>query len=154
MSGGHKDSAEADLTPILDMVFQLITFFMLVMNFKAAAYDLDLKLPVVGSALPVDTNSSMDILVLNIDKEGRLKLYKEAVDIPKYILGEAQAAVVAAKLKPGGKFADIKYGDELPTIVVIRADKDTRFSDVNRVIVECQNHGFRQFAMRAMDKNS
>jgi biopolymer transport protein ExbD len=152
MSGGHKDSAEPDLTPILDMVFQLITFFMLVMNFKAAAYDLDLKLPVVGSALPVDSNSSMDILVLNIDKEGRLKLYKEAVDIPRYILSEAQAAVLAAKQKR--EYANIKYGDELPTIVVIRADAATQFRDVNRVIKECQDHGFRQFAMRAMDKVS
>lgn len=154
MSGGSKDSAEPDLTPILDMVFQLITFFMLVMNFKAAAYDLDLKLPVVGSALPVDTNSSMDILVLNVDKQGQLKLYKQAVDIPKYIREEAQAAVLAAKVKPSGQFKDLKFGDELPTIVVIRADKDTAFRDVNRVIVECQNNGFRQFALRGMDKAS
>ena len=44
-----------NLTPILDMVFQLITFFMLVINFKAGQMDLSLKLPVVGSARPVDT---------------------------------------------------------------------------------------------------
>jgi feruloyl esterase len=41
---------EPNLTPILDMVFQLITFFMLVINFQAAAVDMSLKLPVVGSA--------------------------------------------------------------------------------------------------------
>ena len=47
--------AQPNLTPLLDMVFQLITFFMLVINFKDASLDLSLKLPVVGSARPVDT---------------------------------------------------------------------------------------------------
>jgi biopolymer transport protein ExbD len=40
MSGmSHASNAEPNLTPILDMVFQLITFFMLVINFKSAAMD-------------------------------------------------------------------------------------------------------------------
>ena len=39
------------------MVFQLITFFMLVINFKSAELDLTLKLPVVGSARPVDNGT-------------------------------------------------------------------------------------------------
>ena len=49
--GGVK--AEPNLTPILDMVFQLITFFMLVLNFKAAELDLSLQLPVITSAKPL-----------------------------------------------------------------------------------------------------
>ena len=47
MSALHSaDRAEPNLVPILDMVFQLITFFMLVINFKAAETDTSLKLPV------------------------------------------------------------------------------------------------------------
>ena len=38
-SMSHGSSAEPNLTPILDMVFQLITFFMLVISFKTAAID-------------------------------------------------------------------------------------------------------------------
>ena len=49
------DTAEPNLTPMLDMVFQLVTFFMLVINFQAASLDMSLKLPVVGSARPVET---------------------------------------------------------------------------------------------------
>ena len=52
-SVGGEVKAEPNLTPILDMVFQLITFFMLVINFKSAELDLTLNLPVVGSARPV-----------------------------------------------------------------------------------------------------
>ncbi len=69
MSGSvsNEANAEPNLTPMLDMVFQLITFFMLVMNFKAASMDLSLKLPVVGSAKMVDTKGTVDLLVLNVD---------------------------------------------------------------------------------------
>jgi biopolymer transport protein ExbD len=51
------ERGEPNLTPILDMVFQLITFFMLVINFKTATLDLTLKLPVLGSARPVDSRT-------------------------------------------------------------------------------------------------
>ncbi len=62
--GGVK--AEPNLTPILDMVFQLITFFMLVISFKAAELDLTLHLPVLTSAKPLPPESHMKMLVLNV----------------------------------------------------------------------------------------
>jgi len=48
------DSAEPNLTPLLDVVFQLITFFMLVINFSNENYDARVRLPVAGSARPVE----------------------------------------------------------------------------------------------------
>ncbi len=71
----HEASAEPNLTPMLDMVFQLVTFFMLVINFKSAQLDMNLKLPVVGSARPVDTKGQQDLLVLNVDSAGQLTVY-------------------------------------------------------------------------------
>jgi biopolymer transport protein ExbD len=70
MSGsvpGGDSSATPNLTPILDMVFQLITFFMLVINFKAAELDLSLQLPVLMSAKPLPAGAGkLKILVLNV----------------------------------------------------------------------------------------
>ena len=69
MSGsvpGSALKAEPNLTPILDMVFQLITFFMLVMNFKAAELDLSMRLPVIGSAKPLPDGAQVKLLVLNV----------------------------------------------------------------------------------------
>jgi biopolymer transport protein ExbD len=151
MSGtlSDKANAEPNLTPILDMVFQLITFFMLVINFKAAALDLDLKLPVVGSAMPVDTKGQTDLLILNINSQGQLRVYGEIrEDIRGYITQEAQASVLVAK-KENPK---IKLGDELPSTVVVRADKGTPFDLLNDVIVICQENGYRNFALKAMNK--
>jgi biopolymer transport protein ExbD len=141
-------NAEPNLTPILDMVFQLITFFMLVINFKAASLDLSLRLPVVGSARPVDTKGQKDLLVLNINDRGELSVYGVKKDIDSYIASEAQASLLTArKTNP-----DIKQGDDLPTTVVIRADRSTPFKKLNRVIRACQDNGFRNFAMKAMNK--
>ncbi len=150
--GGHGggDGAEPNLTPMLDMVFQLVTFFMLVMNFKAASMDLSLKLPVVGSARPVETGGTTDILILNVDKDGGLNVMGKAQDIPRYMKAEAQASVLTARRK--GK-PDIKFGDELPTTVVIRADQGVPFRLLNRVIKEAQDNGFREFALKGKNKN-
>src|SRR5262245_53259388 len=110
MSASLSDhaNAEPNLTPILDMVFQLITFFMLVINFKGAALDLSLKLPVLGSARPLDTEGHDDLLVLNIDEKGTLRVYGMEKDVKNYIAGEAKLA--GAKLSQVKK--DYKTGDE------------------------------------------
>ncbi|MGE3818419.1 MAG: ExbD/TolR family protein [Isosphaeraceae bacterium] len=52
--------AEPNLTPLLDIVFQLITFFMLLINFSKDNYDARVKLPVAGSARPVDDGAKAD----------------------------------------------------------------------------------------------
>ena len=151
MSGSlsHEASAEPNLTPILDLVFQLITFFMLVINFKSASMDLDLKLPVVGSARPVETKGQVDLLFLNVTSKGKLTVYSvERKDVESYIAGEAQASMLGAR-KANPK---IQAGDELPTTVVLRADRATPFTLLNRVIETCQRHGFRNFALKAMNK--
>lgn len=148
-SMSHSSSAEPNLTPILDMVFQLITFFMLVINFKTAAMDLDLKLPVVGSAKPVDTQGQEDLLVLNINSQGQLRVYGQIIsDVAGYIANEANASLqLARKANPA-----LKAGEDLPSTVVIRADKSTPFTMLNGVITSCQTNGFRKFALKAMNK--
>jgi biopolymer transport protein ExbD len=150
MSGtlSSDNRAEPNLTPLLDMVFQLITFFMLVVNFKTAALDLNLRLPVIGSARPVESQSG-DLLVLNIDKEGTLRVYNNPIkDIPAYIATEAQASLLAARrINP-----KIEAGADLPTTVVIRADKETPFKLLNVVISNCQKQGFCNFSLKALNR--
>ena len=151
MSGSLQGSeGQPNLTPMLDMVFQLITFFMLVINFKSAAIYKDLNLPVIGSARPVDTGEQgIELLILNIDKEGRLMIYKQPRDIDSYIAKEAQASKLAARRKNPNFDPETS---ELPTRVVIRADQLTPFKLVNRVLRACQDNGYRSFALMAMNK--
>lgn len=147
-SNYHEASAEPNLVPILDMVFQLITFFMLVINFRGAQLDMNLKLPVIGSARPVDTKGQTDLLVLNIAADGALTVYGASRDIDSYVAAEAQASLLAARKEN----PQLESGDDLPTTVVIRADRSTPFRLLNRVIQACQEHGFRNFSLKAMNR--
>ncbi|MGD0382374.1 MAG: biopolymer transporter ExbD [Thermoguttaceae bacterium] len=140
----QKIKAEPNLTPILDMVLQLITFFILVINFGSKALDMDIRLPVVGSARPVDTKGLEDLLILNITQDGKLIVYGIPKDIESFIVAEAQATLLWAwRTNP-----DLKLGDELPSMVVIRADKATPFKFLNRVIKACQENGYRRFVLK------
>src|SRR5947209_15374885 len=74
-------SAEPNLTPLLDVVFQLITFFMLCINFSQDNYDQRVRLPVAGSARPVEVaRAGEDRLVLNVDRQGRLLFNGQVYD--------------------------------------------------------------------------
>jgi len=150
MSASHDSSIEPNLTPILDMVFQLITFFMLVINFKGAALDMSLQLPVLASARPLDTQGAESVLVLNIDSSGVFKLYGVVRDLRMYIAEEARVEVSRMKQKQ----ADFTLGQELPTMVAIRADRNTPFKVLNETIKTCQEFGYRKFSLNAMNRKS
>lgn len=145
-----SSSNEPNLTPILDMVFQLITFFMLVINFKGAANDLTLKLPVLGSARPIkaDEASSEALMVLNIDANGKAKVFGVEKDLKTFIPSEARLLAMKTALKK----KDFKKGDELETTVIIRADKEIAFEKLNEVIKLCQDNGYRRFSLKAMNR--
>ncbi|MFO0951751.1 MAG: biopolymer transporter ExbD [Isosphaeraceae bacterium] len=146
--------AEPDLTPLLDVVFQLITFFMLVINFSNDNFDQRVKLPVAGTARPVEERERVaeDRLVLNIDKEGHLLMNGQAMPMHKAVSEiKHQADLVKLNLKAAGQ----KPGDNgmLPTTIVLRADKDVEFSSFYGLLTACQSNGFYKFALKAMDKS-
>lgn len=136
MSGTHTaDKAEPNLTPILDMVFQLITFFMLVISFRASDFDKALVLPVVGSAAPADESTNGELLILNLRSGGKLFVQgKEEPNIEGFLNFEAKK--LQQSLKPDS--------DEYVT-VVIRADRALRCEFLMRVIKACQNSGLTKF---------
>lgn len=142
--------AEPNLTPLLDVVFQLITFFMLVTKFSADNFDARVKLPVAGSARPVEgKQAAEDRLVLNIDADGNLLWSGETMDTERAIQElSTQAQLVRLNLKVAGK--EVKPGEPLPTIIVVRADRRTSFTHIYRLITACQANGFTKFNLKAM----
>jgi biopolymer transport protein ExbD len=144
--------AEPNLTPLLDVVFQLITFFMLMINFTSDNYDRRITLPVAGSARPVEDEQqvSEDRLVLNIDSRGHLLMGGEAQ--PLHLAVQTihhQAELIKLNLKAAGLKPDASGG--LPTTIILRADKDATSSSVLDLIKACQSNGFRKFALKAMN---
>ena len=153
MSGSLKSKANAEpnLTPVLDMVFQLITFFMLVINFKANLIDRAMELPIVGTARPINKEDHRMQIMVNLNSKGQFTVYNKPIPdekIPDYIAMQAQSAKLSERrLNP-----NFDENGELTTEVVIRADSATPFSKLYQVIKECQDQNFRNFAFRALNK--
>jgi biopolymer transport protein ExbD len=143
--------AEPNLTPLLDVVFQLITFFMLVINFSSENYDQRVRLPIAESARPIEDEQrvSEDRLVLNVDSEGHLLIAGEVQPLHKAIQTiKHQADLVKLSLRAAGKKVD--PSGSLPTTIILRADRDATFSSVISLIKACQSNGFRKFNLKAM----
>ena len=161
MSGSVSSEikAEPNLTPLLDVVFQLITFFMLVINFSADTYDQRVKLPIAATATAPDASKALEDarIVFNISKEGKLIWKGEdldsdsAIKIIKIQAGFERTNAERARKKLGKAKPE---DDSLPTTIVIRCDRETPYSDIYRLITACQANGFRKFSLKAMTSES
>ena len=139
-------NAEPNLTPLLDVVLQLLMFFMMCVNFVSDQIPENIKLPVAQSARPMDRRET-DMMYLNLNSNGQL-------DVP----GEEQPLTIT-QWKPFLKqrFSDAQRlsrdkggSGEVNTTVVIRADKDNDYKQVYTLLQTCKQVGYRKLQLRAM----
>lgn len=146
------------MTPLIDMAFQLIAFFMFVLNFSNDVADERVRLPKADQAIPVEEATERP-LFLNVDRQGRLlaignqwDLEKDHPAIRSYL--EREAAVVKGDMTYEAMGNDAVAGDlkanRLWTTVVIRADFATPCQSIRGLIEACQQVGFYKFALRAL----
>ena len=157
MPGSLK--AEPNLTPLLDLVFQLITFFMLLINFGKDDFNAQVRLPSATSARPGDVAASADEdrLVVHVNKDGQVLARKDSGgDDPleydravRYLHDQAQLVRVNFAQFRNKRF---NPGEKLPTTLVIRADKETRFEDLHRLIAAAQKEGFQDFSLKVLTR--
>ncbi len=76
-----EDEPSLNLTPMIDIVFLLIIFFMVGTQFTALERQYDVELPTVAEAPPL-TNLP-DELIVNIQGSGVIQLRGEAVTLEK-----------------------------------------------------------------------
>ncbi|RUL87611.1 ExbD/TolR family protein [Tautonia sociabilis] len=144
----HDVKYQPDLTPLLDVVFQLMTFFIMVSNFNQEVYDQRVRLPVAGSARPI-VDATEDKLVLNIDPEGRLLFNNQALGTEQAIK-EIRYQADLARLNADAAGVPISAGEPLPTTIILRADRETPFTEVFALVRACQDVGFTRFDLRAL----
>ena len=124
---------------------------MMVVNFSQDNYNQKIRLPVAGSARPVEKASAAeDRLTLNIDRDGHLLFNGESYDTERaiqQIQRQAELVRLNVQVTTGKK---PKPSDPLPTVLVIRADRNTPYSQFFRIVTACQAQGFQKFALKAM----
>jgi len=131
--------AEGDMTPMIDMTFQLIAFFMVLVNFSEAEQNERIRLPSSELAKPPEAPFEAP-LTLQLTSQGSVIFGGQ--DIP--LAGLKQTLLREAQLlnaTPDRSVAD--------ATIIIRADQTTKTGVVQEVIKACQETGFERFALRA-----
>ncbi|MFN9348762.1 MAG: ExbD/TolR family protein [Planctomycetota bacterium] len=134
-------AAEGDMTSMIDMVFQLIIFFMVLINFSQDDQNQAIKLPSSELAKTADAPLENPI-VLNLAYNGKVYIGPETATIAGLRpLLETEAKVLNASGK-SAKDAN----------VIIRADGNTAGGMVQELIKKCQESGYEKFALRAKEE--
>jgi biopolymer transport protein ExbD len=131
-------STDIDMTPMIDMTFQLITFFMFVMNFSEAEQDDRIQLPMSQLAKPVDGPIEKPI-TLQLANNGSVIYAGEMIglrDVGGYLEQEKSVMIDAGK-------------EPNTATVIVRADGRAKTGEVQEIIKICQEKGFEKFALRA-----
>jgi biopolymer transport protein ExbD len=132
---------EGDLTPMIDMTFQLIAFFMVLINFSQAEQDDRVQLPESELAKPAEGPLDYPI-TLHLMKTG------EEVVMGGQVIPVGSLSVYLEKEKSVIRDEGLPQSD---ATIVIRAHKDAPTGMVQELIAECQKNGFEKFALRAKE---
>jgi biopolymer transport protein ExbD len=156
-----------NLTPLLDVVLQLITFFMMLVHFgsRLEGASREVRLPVAPAALP-GSDLTIDRLPVLLDARGSLRVEGQVLDADAAAAWWAkQARLRRAGLEllpadaaetppsPGPEAVAENFpsappgGDELPTVVILRADREASYGAVRRTLAEAQEQGFAHFSL-------
>lgn len=114
-----------DLTPIIDMVFLLLIFFLVATTFHQTEREMKIALPVADSSLPMST--LLRDLVINVDRGGALVLSGKPVNAE-----ELRAAITeAVAANPEQK-------------VTVRGDRDASYAAIVTALDICKSSGIQE----------
>ena len=157
MSLGNIDKCEPNLIPLLDLVLQLIMFFMLCANFLMEDSNAAIKLPSALQAKPLAKTEDY-VITLNVDKDGHVLLGRDQnaerltnqIQVRNYMRVKYENDIgrqEAAKQRNAAVIPKI-------SLVVIRAHQDCTFKQVNDVLVACRQARYENVQLRAVISNS
>jgi biopolymer transport protein ExbD len=125
LSAHLPDPEPLNMTPMIDVVFNLLVFFLLSASFYAEERELELSVPAVGSTSAI-VSGPQDIVV-NVSKDCRVTINSQlhdAVSLESFLKS-------AVKNYPGQG-------------VAIRGDKEARYQWIADVLAICKRAGVRR----------
>src|SRR5260370_34162322 len=137
--------AEPNLVPLLDLVLQMLMFFIITVNFVSNQVNENIKLPVAQMAQPMKKDIT-DVLYLNINDKGQIE--------------------VVGREQPLGDFGQIKnflrteYRNrevvagpgKVNTTVIIRGDRNSQYGLIFQILRQGKEQGFRKIKLQAITK--
>ncbi len=119
------DGVSIEMTPMIDMVFLLLIFFLVATTFHQTEREMKIALPFAGSAAPI--SSMLQELVVNVDERGGIILGGRSVSA-----AELEARVTqAVAANPDQK-------------VTVRGDRATAYANIVTVLDTCKRAGIQE----------
>jgi biopolymer transport protein ExbD len=118
-------SVAIELTPIIDMVFLLLIFFLVATTFHQTEREMQIALPASVSAGPIST--ALREIIINVDAEGQIIVNGAVMELEalRGLIGDAVAANPEQK-------------------VTVRGDRSTAYANVVRVLDVCKASGVQE----------
>lgn len=163
-------TCEPNLTPLLDIVLQLLMFFMMCVNFVSQQVTEEIRLPNSVSVKPQEKNDP-DSLYVNLkpfhlaDFETRLPPDKleearqkfQEGDLCVLVPGEPPQRLIDIRVYMKNKFAaterEVGTGN-VKTALVIRADKEADYNQVFEIFYTCKTIGYTRMKVQALTKST
>ena len=120
-----KSTVALELTPLIDMVFLLLIFFLVATTFRQEEREMQIALPFAGSSAPIST--MLRELIVNVDAEGTVIVAGRRLDDAdlESLVSEAVAGNPDQKL-------------------TVRGDRATAYAHVVRVLDICKACGIQE----------
>lgn len=139
-----EDTCDPDMTPMIDVTFQLIIFFMLTLNFVTEDQSERIKLPSSELAKPPEKPWDSPIILQLTDRKNPPTVIVGGDEIP---LRNVKTLLEREKKN----LLDMRKSVAKAT-VIIRADGNSMTGTVQKLIKDCQDLNFERFVLRAREK--
>ena len=138
-----QETADADMTPMIDMTFQLIAFFMVLINFTEADQNQAINLPSSELAKTPDFPPEGPV-TLQVERNGNVIFgVQTARDFELKDL-ESMLKTEFTLRKQMGK-------EPKASTIIIRGDKNAMTGRIQQVVGVAQDVGYEKFILRAKE---
>lgn len=121
----HATGATIELTPLIDMVFLLLIFFLVATTFHQTEREMQIALPVASSSAPI--SAMMQELIVNVDVDGQI------IVGGRVIKGEDLQSMVAGAVAQNPEQK-----------VTVRGDRRTAYANIVTVLDICKGAGIQE----------
>lgn len=155
--GGGEGGCEPNLTPLLDLVLQILMFFIVTVNFASEANAGQVPLPESQTARAIPKDGTKDPIFVNLLFNTTTR--KHEVILPlRYrvspVTGQQEAlppmAQAEARRELQKLHEDLSRQGEVKNQVIIRAHRDAEYNEVFQILQSCSDAGFRNLNVRAL----
>ncbi len=131
-----------DMTSMIDIVFLLISFFMIAVNFSNAEQNAFIRLPKSELAVPPKVPPD-EALSLQVTEDGLVLFNNQEYEIDD----------LERPLSFERRLYDLRGIDPKTVVVLVRGDGRCETGKIQRILKECQEQNFETFNLKAIAKS-